>query len=85
VVEGGTPRLMVECTWGDTEIDRGLRYLRARFPAAQAWQVSATGSKDYASAEGIRVARPCGCSGSSSGAQTPSAYNAARAWTSSAS
>jgi len=37
-------------------VDRGLRYLKARFPSAQAWQVSATGSKDYVSPEGIRVA-----------------------------
>lgn len=47
---------MVECKWADAEVDRGLRYLRARFPECEAWQVSATGRKDYVTPEGIRVA-----------------------------
>jgi predicted AAA+ superfamily ATPase len=56
VVEGRTPRLMVECKWSDAEVDRSLRYLKAKFPATDAWQVSATGTKDYVTPEGIRVA-----------------------------
>jgi predicted AAA+ superfamily ATPase len=56
VVEGGDPRLLVEAKWGDAEADRGLRYLKARFPRAEAWQVSATGRRDFVTAEGIRVA-----------------------------
>lgn len=56
VVERRLPILVVECKWSDTEVDRGLRYLKARFPAADAWQVSATGKKDYQTPEGIRVA-----------------------------
>lgn len=48
--------LLVEAKWGDTEIDRGLRYLKARFPDADAWQLSATGRKDFVTPEGIRVA-----------------------------
>jgi len=56
VVERRAPVLMVECKWADTDLDRGLRYLKARFPAAEAWQVSATGVKDYQTPEGIRVA-----------------------------
>ncbi len=55
VIEGRLPRLLVECEWGDTDVDRGLRYLKARFPDAEAWQVSATGKKDYLTPEGIRV------------------------------
>ena len=55
VVEGRTPLLLVECKWSDAEADRGLRYLKARFPAAEAWQVSAIGTKDYSTPEGIRV------------------------------
>ena len=55
VVEGRRPQLLVECKWGDAEIDRSLRYLKARFPQAEAWQISATGSKDYVTPEGIRV------------------------------
>ena len=56
VVEGRRPMLLVGCKWGDAPVDRGLRYLKTRFPAGEAWQVSAVGSKDYVSPEGIRVA-----------------------------
>ena len=56
VVEGRHPRLLVECKWGDAEVDRSLRYLKARFPDADAWQISATGIKDYRSPDGMRVA-----------------------------
>jgi hypothetical protein len=56
IVEGRTPQLLVECKWADVEVDRGLRYLKARFPKCDAWQVSAVGAKDYVTPEGIRVA-----------------------------
>jgi hypothetical protein len=56
VVEGRRPRLLVECKWADAEVDRGLRYLRERFPEADAWQVSAAGTKDYRTPDAIRVA-----------------------------
>lgn len=56
VIEGNTPVLIVECKWGDAEIDRSLKYLKAKFPQAAAWQLSAVGRKDYVSGEGIRVA-----------------------------
>lgn len=55
VVEGRAPRLLVECKWGESDVDRSLRYLKNRFPEAEAWQVSATGKKDYLTPEGIRV------------------------------
>ena len=55
-VEGRVPLLLVECKWADTEVDRSLRYLKARFPEAEAWQISATGKKDFVSPEAIRVA-----------------------------
>ncbi len=55
VVEGREPTLLVECKWSDASPDRGLRYLKARFPAAAAWQASAVGTKDYQTPEGIRV------------------------------
>jgi predicted AAA+ superfamily ATPase len=55
VVERARPLMLVECKWSDTAIDRGIRYLKERFPHAEAWQLSATGSKDYASPNGIRV------------------------------
>jgi hypothetical protein len=56
VAERRAPLVIVECKWGDAEIDRGLRYFKARFPQADAWQVSAVGTKDYVSPDGIRVA-----------------------------
>jgi len=55
VVEGSRPIRLVECKWGDDEVARGLRYLKARFPDAEAVQISATGTKDYVSGEGVRV------------------------------
>jgi hypothetical protein len=55
VVEGRRPTHLVECKWDDAPVDRGLRYLKARFPAAEAWQVSAVGTKDYVTPEGIRA------------------------------
>ena len=56
MVEGRAPQLMVECKWADTEVDRSLKYLKARFPKCEAWQISAVGTKDYVTLEGIRVA-----------------------------
>ncbi len=56
VIEKTIPRLLVECKWADRTLDRGLRYLKRRFPEAEAWQISATGEKDYQTPEGIRIA-----------------------------
>ena len=56
VAAGRRPFLLVESKWGDAEADRSLRYLKARFPDAEAWQVSATGKKDHVTADGLRVA-----------------------------
>jgi hypothetical protein len=55
VHEGKVVHWMVEVKSGDAEVAPGLRYLKARFPTAEAWQVSATGKKDYRTAAGIRV------------------------------
>jgi hypothetical protein len=30
-----------------------MKYLKARFPTCQAWQISAVGTKDYITADGI--------------------------------
>ena len=57
VVEGRKPQLLVECKWSDADVDRSLRYLKRRFPEADAWQVSAVGAKDYRTPDGVRVAR----------------------------
>jgi predicted AAA+ superfamily ATPase len=55
VIEGKKPQLLVECKWSDADVDRSLRYLKTRFPEAEAWQVSATGKKDYLTPDRIRV------------------------------
>lgn len=56
ILERRIPKLFVECKWRDAEIDRGLRYLKARFPKCEAWQISALGTKDYVTPDDIRVA-----------------------------
>lgn len=56
VVEGRKPILLVEAKSSDAPIDRGIRYLKERFPAADAWQLSASGSRDAMTPEGIRLA-----------------------------
>lgn len=56
VTERNQPILMVECKVTDTDVDRGIRYLHNKYPATAAWQISATGRKDYVTPDGIRVA-----------------------------
>ena len=56
VADRGVPELLVECKWSDADIGRSLKYLKSKFPGAQAWQISAAGRKNYVSAQGIRVA-----------------------------
>ena len=56
VTENRNPLMLVEAKWADDPISRGLRYLKERFPNANAWQISATGKKDYVTPERIRVA-----------------------------
>jgi predicted AAA+ superfamily ATPase len=55
VTERDRPIQFVECKWSDTDVDGGLRYLHAKFPTAEAWQISAIGKKDYQTPDGIRV------------------------------
>jgi predicted AAA+ superfamily ATPase len=55
VAERRKPLSLIECKWADVEVDRSLRYLKTRFPACEAWQISATGRQDYVTADGIRV------------------------------
>ncbi len=56
VVDRRKPVLLVESKWSDTAVDTSLRYLKARYPEADAWQIYAAGKKDYVTPEGIRVA-----------------------------
>lgn len=56
VCDGRRPVLLVECKLGDDVLDKSLRYLHERFPAAAAWQVSLRGDKDSVTPEGIHIA-----------------------------
>jgi hypothetical protein len=56
VIDAGRPAWLIECKLGDAPISPPLKYLHAKFPTAEAWQLSAFGSKDFRSSEGIRVA-----------------------------
>lgn len=56
VVEDRKPIRMIECKWTDAPVAPGLRYLKARFPRCDAWQISMAGTKDYETPEGIRIA-----------------------------
>ena len=53
--ENGAPCMFVEVKTGDDDIAKGLKYLAARFPKTQAWQISLSGTKDYISQEKIHV------------------------------
>lgn len=55
VISGKKPILMVECKWNDMPVSPALKYLKARFPACDAWQLSAMGKKDFIDELGIRV------------------------------
>ena len=56
VLDQRRPVLCVECKWSDTAADKSLRYFKVRFPDCDAWQISATGTRDYVNSDGIRVA-----------------------------
>lgn len=56
VTERGKPSLFIECKFGDTDVTRSLRYLRAKYPEVDTWQLSAVGKKNYVTPDGIRVA-----------------------------
>ena len=55
LTEKGKPITAIECKWSDTKLEKSLRYWKVRFPECDAWQLSATGAKDFVTPEGIRV------------------------------
>ena len=56
IAEKQKPVLALECKWSDAPIAKGLIYFKTKFPQCEAWQLSATGIKDYVSGDNIRVA-----------------------------
>ncbi len=57
LVDRRRPVLCVECKWADTSVDKSLRYFKVRFPDCDAWQISATGTKDFVNPDGISSPR----------------------------
>lgn len=55
VAERGKPLRFIECKWSDAPPGKGLHYLKARFPACDALQISAVGKKNYVTPDRIRV------------------------------
>jgi predicted AAA+ superfamily ATPase len=55
ITENLDPIYLIEVKWKDAAISGGLKYLKERFPNAEAYQVSAYGEKDYLTTAGIRV------------------------------
>lgn len=55
VVQDRQPVLFVECKLADRDIDRPLRYLKKRFPDAEAVQISLAGEREYRTPDGLRA------------------------------
>lgn len=55
VLEDRQPCMFVECKWNDAPVAGGLKYLMARFPGCEAYQITAMGRKDFMTPENIRV------------------------------
>ncbi|MCP5103346.1 MAG: DUF4143 domain-containing protein, partial [bacterium] len=55
ITENTNPVYLIEVKWNDAPISKGLKYLKERFPQAEAYQISAYGEKDYVTTAGIRV------------------------------
>ena len=55
ITENLVPIYFIEAKWKDSPVPIGLKYMKKRFPGAQAFQLSALGEKDYLSPDGIRV------------------------------
>ena len=47
VTESGKPFMFIECKWDDAPVNKALRYLKKRFPLCPAYQIAATGKKDF--------------------------------------
>jgi predicted AAA+ superfamily ATPase len=55
LIKDKKPFKFIECKWSDVSISSSLKYLKERFPACEAWQISAIGTKNYIGDLGVRV------------------------------
>ncbi len=53
IIENGVPIQFIEAKLSDSEITKGLKYLKSRYPNVLAQQVHLKGKKDYISYDGI--------------------------------
>lgn len=56
VTEDQLPSLLIEVKWKETRVSKALRYLKQRFPEADAWQIHAEGESRAKTPEGIHTA-----------------------------
>lgn len=55
VLENGRPIRLVEVKLSAAPVDSSVRYLKSKFPKAEAWQVHLRGDKQFVTPEGVRV------------------------------
>jgi len=55
VTERMQPAVAIECKASDVKPSRSLRYWKKRFPACEAWQLTARGDQDFVTPDGVRV------------------------------
>lgn len=53
---GKAPMKFIECKISEESPSRSLLYLHQRFPQAEAWQISARGTRDVRTTDGVRLA-----------------------------
>ena len=53
VVEKGAPIYAIECKFSDGTISKSLRYFKKKFPEVKAFQLTATGTKEFINKDGI--------------------------------
>lgn len=58
ITENDEPIMAIECKLTDNNVSSGLKYFKKRFTNCDAWQISMNGTKDFLTAENIRV---CNC------------------------
>jgi len=55
ILENNKPTMMIEAKYSDSDVSRGLKYLKERYPQVDAYQVHLTGNKHYITSEGIHI------------------------------
>lgn len=55
ITENSNPVQFIEVKWKEDQVSKGLKYLKKKFPETEAFQLSAIGTKDYLTLDGIRV------------------------------